>query len=64
MKIAQHMIPQNYDALQVKTISKEIWNTLKGQHKKIDMSLTTLQKNISTATVAIAKAADALTKRA
>ena len=37
---------------------------LQGQHKKIDMRLTTLQKNISKATIAIAKAADALTKRA
>ena len=37
---------------------------LQGQHKKIDMRLTTLQKNISKATLSIAKAADALTKRA
>ena len=37
---------------------------LRGQHKKIDMHLTALQKNISKATIAIAKAADALTKRA
>ena len=37
---------------------------LRGQHKKIDMRLTALQKNISKATIAVAKAANALTKRA
>ena len=37
---------------------------LQGQHKKIDIRITTLQKNISKATLAISKAADALTKRA
>ena len=37
---------------------------LRGQHEKIDIRITTLQKNISKATIAISKAADALTKRA
>ena len=37
---------------------------LQGQHKKIDIRITTLQINISKATLAISKAADALTKRA
>ena len=63
-KIAPHMIPQNCEALQVKTRNREIWYMLRGQHKKkkINMRLTTLQKNISKVTIAIAKAADALTK--
>ena len=37
---------------------------LQGQHKKIDIRITTLQKNISKATLVISKAADPLTKRA
>ena len=37
---------------------------LQGQHKKKYVRITTLQKNISKATIAIAKSADALTKKA
>ena len=57
-KTAQHMIPQNCEVLQVKTT-----NMLRGRHKKIDMRLTALLKNISKATIAIVKAADALTRQ-
>lgn len=60
-KLDTYKKPRNCTGLTVRQTNKEIWSILRGYNRKADMKLTSLQKTITKATTAIARAADVVT---
>lgn len=61
-KISLYKRPGNCKTLATPMTNEEIWKSLPGTTKRVDVKMTNIQKNVAKATIAICKTADIISK--